>query len=104
LLGRRQKVQRVQAGERVRGGLEQARELGARAGIAAFIEQAGGRVAVPAVGVGERLDELGRRGLGQVDRRTPDPVLIIRDQAIDAAAVVAVVQVEVLLDFVGEGL
>ena len=58
---------------------------------------------MPAVGVGERLDELGRRGLGQVDRGTTDPILIVRDQTIDAAAVVAVVQVEVLLDLVRNG-
>ena len=103
LLRRRQKVQGVQSGERVRGGLEQAGELGARAAVAAFVEQARGRVAVPTVGVRERLDKLGRGRLGQVDRGTADPVLVVRDQAIDASAVVAVVQVKVLLDLVGDG-
>ena len=51
----------------------------------------------------EGFDQFRQGGLAQVDRASADPVLVVGHQAIDAAAVVAVIQVEVFLDFVGDG-
>ena len=53
--------------------------------------------------MGEGFDQFRQGGLAQVDRASSDPVLVIGHQAIDTAAVVAVIQVEVFLDFVGDG-
>ena len=51
----------------------------------------------------EGFDQFWEGGLAQVDRASADPVLVVGYQAIDTAAVIAVIQVEVLLDLIGDG-
>ena len=68
--------------------------------VLAFIEQPLRGVAVPAVRVLERRHELGRRRLPERHGTSPLPHGIGGRDAVDAAAIVAVVQIEVPLDLV----
>ena len=51
-------------------------------GVLAFIEETGGGVAVPAVGVGEGGDELGGGGGAESDAGAALPRGVVRDEAV----------------------
>ena len=69
--------------------------------ILSFIKQTRCGVALPAVGVGEGLNELrGTRGR-QRNLAASLPFFIIGNEAINPSAVVAAIEVKVLFDFVG---
>src|SRR5947207_1711284 len=59
-------------------------------------EEAGGGFAVPAVGVFERGDEFGDGGAAEAGKFRLD--VAVGDEAVDSAAIVAAVEVEVFLD------
>ena len=71
-------------------------------GVLAFVEEAGGGVAVPAVGVGEGGDEFGGGGGAERDAGAALPRGVVRHEAVEAAAGVAAIEVEVLLDLFGD--
>ena len=98
-----EKVQCVEAGERRIWSTEVRLNQRQGGGVSTFEDQSTGCVAVPAVGMVEGFDQFRQGGLAQVDRASADPVLVVGHQAIDTAAVIAVIQVEVFLDFVGDG-
>ena len=74
-------------------------EQGSRGFVLTFVEETRSGVAVPAVRVCEGGDEFGGRGGAEGDARAAVPAVRRGDDTIDATAVVAVVEVEVLLDF-----
>ena len=77
-------------------------EQGNRGFVLTFVEETRGGVAVPAVRVREGGDEFGGRGGAEGDAGAAVPAGRRGDDTIDATAVVAVVEVEVLLDLLRE--
>ena len=69
--------------------------------ILSFIKQTRRGVALPTIGVGEGLHELGRIRGCQRNLAASLPLFIIRNEAVDAPTVITAIKVEVLFDFVG---
>src|SRR4051812_47394387 len=65
-----------------------------------FVEQACGRIAMPAVRVRERLHEFRGVCFSKFNLAASLPRIVVRDDSVDATAVIATIEVEVLLDFV----
>ena len=67
-------------------------------GVLAFVEEAGGGVAVPTVGVGEGGDEFGGGGRAEGDAGAALPGGVVRHEAVEAATGMTAVEIEVLFD------
>jgi len=69
--------------------------------VLALVKEARGGVAMPAVGVGEGGDQFGGGGGAEGDAGAALPRGVVGHEAVEAAAVVAAVEVEVLFDLFG---
>src|SRR6266496_194964 len=93
-------MERVQSGERELRVLQQKLEAQQGGFILALVEQARGGIAMPAVGVFESGYQLGGRSFAEAGRFWER--VAIRDDAVNAATIVAAVEVEKFFNVVGQ--